>query len=185
MFDPIRSASQLIDAAVCLANAGGRQRIAVAAAEDPDVLEALSKACDRGMVEPFLFGNREKIFSVCRELSLDTRRFRIFHNADADGAALQAVAFADEGKADIIMKGFVSTSVILKAVLSKDFSLRRSDTLSHVAVLEVPGYHKLLSFTDGGVVVRPDLTQKASIVRNYLTVARALGIVNPRIALLG
>ncbi|MBN1503662.1 MAG: phosphate butyryltransferase, partial [Candidatus Eisenbacteria bacterium] len=96
-----------------------------------------------------------------------------------------AAVFADSGEADVIMKGFVSTSTLMKAVLSKDLRLRMSDTLSHVALLEIPGYHKLLGFTDGGVLVRPDLEQKIDIVKNYLSVAEALGIETPKMALLG
>lgn len=175
----------MIEAARCLAKAGKRQRIAVAAAQDPDVLDALAEAFDEEIVEPYLFGDREKILSICKELSLDPARFTISDHADPVEATRQAVAFADSGRADIIMKGFVSSSVIMKAVLSKEFSLRRSDTLSHVAVLDVPRYHKLLSFTDGGVVVKPDLPQKIDIVKNYLGVATALGIEVPKIAILG
>jgi phosphate butyryltransferase len=181
----VRRASELIERARALAKLGKRQRIAVAAAQDPDVLDALSEAFEEGIAEPYLFGDREKILALCGELSLDASKFRIFHFPDPDEAAREAVAFADAGEADIIMKGFVSSSSIMKAVLSKEFTLRRSDTLSHVAVLDVPGYHKLLSFTDGGVVVRPDFNQRIDIVRNYLSVAGALGIEFPRIAILG
>jgi len=182
---PIRTAAELIARARTLAMTGKRQRVAVAAAQDPDVLEALSEAFDEGIAEPHLFGDREKILAICSELSLDSSRFRITHVIDPGEAAREAVAFADAGKADVIMKGFVSSSVIMKAVLSKEFTLRRSDTLSHVAVLEVPGYHKLLSFTDGGVVVKPDFRQRIDIVNNYLCVARALGIELPKISILG
>jgi phosphate butyryltransferase len=182
---PIRRASELIERARALAGAGRRQRIAVAAAQDPDVLDALSEAFEEGIAEPYLFGDREKILAICGQLSLDASKFSISHFPDPAEAAREAVAFADAGEADIIMKGFVSSSVIMKAVLSKEFTLRRSDTLSHVAVLDVPGYHKLLSFTDGGVVVRPDFGQRIDIVRNYLGVAAALGIGLPKIAILG
>ncbi|MCX5801587.1 MAG: phosphate acyltransferase [Candidatus Eisenbacteria bacterium] len=182
---PIRRASDLIERARALAGTGRRHRIAVAAAQDPDVLDALNEALEEGIAEPHLFGDREKILAICRELSLDASRFHIYHVPDPGEAARQAVAFADAGEAEIIMKGFVSSSVIMKAVLSKEFNLRRSDTLSHVAVLDVPGYHKLLSFTDGGVVVRPDFEQKKGILRNYLSVAAALCIDHPKIALLG
>jgi len=185
MKEPIRRASELIERARGLAKTGRRQRIAVAAAQDTDVLDALSEAFDEGIVEPYLFGDREKILAICRELSLDSSKFSISHFPDPSEATTHAVAFADAGEADIIMKGFVSSSVIMKAVLSKEFKLRRSDTLSHVAVLDVPGYHKLLSFTDGGVVVRPDFAQRIDIVRNYLSVAGALGVQVPKIAILG
>jgi phosphate butyryltransferase len=182
---PIRSASELIERARGLKNLGHGQRIAVAAAQDPDVLDAVFEASTEGIVEPYLFGDRDKINALSSELGLDASRFKIFHHPDTLVAAREAVAFADSGEADIIMKGFVSSSVLLKAVLSREFSLRCSDTLSHVAVLDIPGYHKLLSLTDGGVLVRPDLQQKVHMIENFLSVARALGIETPKVALLG
>jgi len=181
----IRTASQLIEEARNLNKAGKKRRIAVAAAQDPDVLDAVHGASQDGIVDAHLFGDREKILAICEEANLDPSRFTIHNQIDPASAARDAVAFADSGEADIIMKGFLSTSTLMKAVLSKEFRLRMSDTLSHVAVLEIPGYHKLLGFTDGGVVVKPDLRQRIDIVANYLSVARALGIETPKIALLG
>ncbi len=182
---PIRTASQLIQEARDLAQTGKRRRVAVAAAQDPDVLDAVHEASVEGVVEAHLFGDRQKISAICANANLDDSVFTIHDQPDPASAARDAAAFADSGQADIIMKGFVSTSVLMKAVLSKDLRLRMSDTLSHVALLGIPGYHKLLGFTDGGVVVRPDLKQKMDIVTNYLSVAGALRIETPKIALLG
>ncbi len=182
---PIRTYSQLVEAARNLAKAGQKRRIAVAAAQDPDVLDAVHEASVEGIVTAHLFGDREKISAICAKANLDESVFTTHDQPDPASAARDAAAFADAGEADIIMKGFVSTSTLMKAVLSKELGLRMSDTLSHVALLGIPGYHKLLGFTDGGVVVRPDLKQKMDIVRNYLSVAGALGIETPRIALLG
>ena len=182
---PVRTYSQLIEEAKRLARTGKKHRIAVAAAQDPDVLDAVHEASVEGIVEAHLFGDREKISAICAEANLNQSLFTIHGQPDPAAAARDAAAFADSGEADIIMKGFVSTSTLMKAVLSKDLRLRVSDTLSHVALLGIPGYHKLLGFTDGGVVVRPDLKQKIDIVRNYLLVAAALGIAAPKIALLG
>ena len=157
----------------------------MAAAQDPDVLDAVHEASIEGIVEAHLFGDSEKISAICAKARLDQSLFTTHHQPDPATAAREAAVFADAGEADIIMKGFVSTSTLMKAVLSKDLRLRMSDTVSHVALLGIPGYHKLLGFTDGGVLVRPDLKQKMDIVRNYLSVAAALGIDAPRIALLG
>ena len=182
---PIRTYSQLIDEAKRLTAEGRKRRVAVAAAQDPDVLDAVHEASVEGIVEAHLFGDREKISAICERADLDQSLFTTHDQPDPAAAARDAAVFADAGQADIIMKGFVSTSTLMKAVLSKDLRLRMSDTLSHVALLGIPGYHKLLGFTDGGVVVRPDLKQKMDIVRNYLSVAAALNIEIPKIALLG
>ena len=182
---PIGTYSELIEEAKRLTKAGKKRRIAVAAAQDPDVLDAVHEASVEGIVEAHLFGDREKISAICAEANLDQSLFTIHDQSDPTIAAREAAVFADSGEADIIMKGFVSTSTLMKAVLSKDLRLRMSDTLSHVALLGIPGYHKLLGFTDGGVLVRPDLKQKIDIIRNYLSVAEALGITAPKIALLG
>jgi phosphotransacetylase len=182
---PIRTALQLVAEARNLNKPGKERMMAVAAAQDPDVLNAVHEASREGIVDAHLFGDGEKILAICRKDGLDPSRFPIHDEPDPASAARDAVAFADSGGADIIMKGFVSTSTLMKAVLSKEFRLRMSDTLSHVAVLDIPGYHKLVGFTDGGVVVRPDSKQKIDIVTNYLTVAGALGIRTPKIALLG
>jgi phosphate butyryltransferase len=157
----------------------------VAAAQDPDVLDAVHEASVEGIVTAHLFGDREKISAICAQAGLDQTVFTVHDQPDPASAARDAAVFADAGEADVIMKGFVSTSTLMKAVLSKDLGLRMSDTLSHVALLGIPGCSKLLGFTDGGVVVRPDLTQKMDIVRNYLSVAGALGIQTPKVALLG
>ncbi len=185
MREPIRTAAELVARARDLGRTGHTQRIAVAVAQDPDVLEALHEAAREGIVEPHLFGHRAEIRALSEKMDLDDSGFTIHDQPDPVAAARDAVAFADSGGADIIMKGFVSSSALLKAVLSKEFSLRISETLSHVAVLEVPGYHKLLSITDGGVLVRPDVRQKMDIIENYLSVARALRIETPKVALLG
>lgn len=182
---PIRTYSQLIEEARRLTKAGKKRRVAVAAAQDPDVLDAVYEASVEGIVEAHLFGDRQKISAICAKANLDQSLFTTHDQPDPASAAREAAVFADSGHADIIMKGFVSTSTLMKAVLSKELRLRVSDTLSHVALLGIPGYHKLLGFTDGGVVVKPDLKQKMDIVRNYLSVADALGIETPRIALLG
>jgi phosphate butyryltransferase len=88
------------------------------------------------------------------------------------------------GEADIIMKGFLPTSSLLRAVLAKNRGLRRSEVLSHCAVLSHSEYPRLLNITDGGMVVNPDFNQKVKIIENAVTVMRALGVEKPRVALL-
>ena len=86
---------------------------------------------------------------------------------------MKAAALARDGRADLLMKGFVDTSLIMKAVLSRENELRRSSTISHDAVMEVPGYDRLLHVTDSAMNIAPTLEQKAAILENAVEVAHA------------
>jgi phosphate butyryltransferase len=100
-------------------------------------------------------------------------------------AAHAAITLAADGKADAIMKGFLPTSALLKVVLDKQYDLRGPNTISHCAVLDIPGYHKLLNMTDGGMVVKPDTDQKYQILENAVLIAKALGLSPVKIAVSG
>ena len=185
MAEPILSSDQIISAAAKLSSGDKRKMVAVAAAQDADVIGALSSAEAEGILDATLFGDETLIRKMAAEGNFDISRLRIVHNPDVKAATVDAVRMAADGKADVIMKGFVSTSALLKTVLAKDFDLRTKNTLSHVAVLDIPGYHKLLAMTDGGMVVKPDLEQKFQILENAVLVAQALGLSPVRVAISG
>jgi len=183
--EPIKSSDQIIATARELGAAGRKKMVAVAGAQDVDVLGALASARDEGILEATLFGDKAVIRELAEKNGIDLAGFVIVNVAGAAAAAHEAVKMASEGDADVIMKGFVSTSALLKTVLAREFNLRTENTLSHTAVLGLPGYHKLLSITDGGMVVRPDREQKKQILENAAMVCRALGINPVRVALSG
>jgi phosphate butyryltransferase len=89
-----------------------------------------------------------------------------------------------EGEADGLMKGKVSTPGLLKAVLNKKYNLRTDRLLSHIALMEIPSYHKLLLFTDGGMVITPNLEQKVGILLNGVQVMQGIGVQRPKVAVL-
>ncbi len=182
---PIMSSDQIIERAQEISRKGKRKMVAVAGASDVDVLGALSSANTDGILDATLFGDRDKINKCAAGGEVDISKFDIVHNNDASGATYEAVKMAAEGNADVIMKGFVSTSGLLKTVLSHDFNLKTKNLVSHSAVLDIPGYHKLLAMTDGGMVVRPDLEQKIQIMENAALVIRALGLKPVKVALSG
>ncbi|MCX6826156.1 MAG: phosphate acyltransferase [candidate division Zixibacteria bacterium] len=179
----IQSSDQIISAAAKISGSGRKKMVAVAAAQDVDVIDALSSAETDGILDATLFGDKTLIEKMAAEGKIDISRLKVIDEKDPNMATVAAVKMAAEGKADIIMKGFISTSILLKTVLSKDFNLRTKNTLSHVAVLDIPGYHKLLALTDGGMVVKPDLDQKLQLLENAVGVARALGVKPIRVAL--
>jgi len=182
---PITSSDQIIESAIVLAGKTGKKMVAVPGASDVDVLGALSSANADGILDAALFGDREKIKRAADEGRVDISKFTVIHEEDPGRATYGAVKMAADGDADVIMKGFVSTSALLKTVLARDFDLRTNNLVSHAAVLDIPGYHKLLSMTDGGMVVRPDLDQKIQIAENAILVAKALGLKPVKVAISG
>jgi phosphate butyryltransferase len=164
---------------------GVRMRtVAVAAAADGAVLQAVVDARAQGIADAVLLGDPGEIEELSEKLSLNLDGVHIESTPDAEAAAARAADMAASGDADVIMKGFLPTSTLLKAVLAKERGLKRSDVLSHCAVLSLPEYPRLLNVTDGGMVVSPDFNQKVKIIENAVIVSRALGIEKPRIALL-
>ncbi len=179
----LKSSDDIIAAAQKLSRRGKPYRVAVAAAQDVDVLGAMQSAHDDGICVGSLFGDETKIRQLASEHGLSLDGMDIVDRPDAGEAVLSAVEMASTGEADVIMKGFVSTSTLLKGVLDRRFNLRAGPTLSHVAVLTLPGYPKLLMITDGGMMVKPTLEQRLDVLKNAVVVGRALGIDPVRVAL--
>lgn len=152
--------------------------LAVAAAEDEPVIEAVVAAKKLGLVRPILFGDEQKI----RELLGSETEIEVVAAATPEESAHLACQAADEGRADMILKGLLETKTLLKEVLNKEFDLRRSPVLSHVMIYDIPTYHKLLLTTDGGMVAYPTLEQKVEILRNAVQVAHKLEIECPKAA---
>ncbi len=179
----LKSSVDIIAAAQKLSRRGKPYRVAVAVAQDADVLGAVQSAHDDGICVGSLFGDETKIRQLAAEHGISLDGMDIINRPDPGEAVLSAVEMASSGDADVIMKGFVSTSTLLKGVLDRRFNLRAGPTLSHVAVLTLPGYHKLLMITDGGMMVKPTLEQRLDILKNAVVVGRALGIDPVRVAL--
>jgi len=161
------------------------RKIAVAAAGDQDVLEALKNAIGHGIVEPILIGIKKKIQSISDEIGFDISSFELIDIEDKFEASAMAVKMIKEGKAEILMKGLVSTGVLLKAVLDKEVGLRKGELLSHVAIFETPYYHKLLGVTDAAMNVDPELMDKIGIIKNAVDVFHKIGYDNPKVAIVG
>jgi phosphate butyryltransferase len=159
-----------------------RKKIAVAAAQDEPVLEAVKNAIELGIAEAILIGDSEKIKDICADINLDVNDLEIIHEPDNNKAALKAVELVSTGKAHMVMKGLLETATILKAVLNKEIGLRTGKLMSHVAVFEVPGYDRLILLTDAALNMYPDLKAKVDIVNNAVAVAQAIDIAEPKVA---
>lgn len=165
-------------------NATSKKRVVVVAAQDEHTLEAVFKARRHGIVEPILIGHKAKIKEILQQLneSIDDEAIiNVEHEADA---AMRAVEFIHENKADFIMKGKIQTSDLLKAVVNKEKGLRTGSVMSHIVLHEVPTYHKLLAVTDGGMMMYPTLTEKKQIIENAVNTFIAMGYEKPKVAVL-
>lgn len=159
------------------------RRIAVAAAEDLQVLTAIKRAVEDNIVMPLLVGNREKIEALAREIDLPLDRVEIVDNqGEAALSAQMAAGLIRDGRADVLMKGSVGTADLLRAVLDKGNGLRTESLLSHVAFFESPYYHKLLCVTDVAMNIAPDLDAKVQILNNAVEACHRIGIAKPKVA---
>ncbi len=163
-------------------NQCGVKKVAVAAAQDEAVLEAVREAKKRGIAEAVLVGDEAKIREIAAGMDMDLSGYEIIDEPDAVQASLKAVKLAHDGVVDMYMKGLVDTKNFLKSVLDKEVGLRTGGPLSHVAVFEVPGIHQLLFLTDVAFMTYPTLEDKVNIINNTVPVARACGIECPKVA---
>lgn len=166
------------------ARALGRKKLAVAAAQDGDVLRSVDQARREGIVEPLLVGDAEQIARAATGADIPLDGYDVIDVKDPAEACREAAAIVSCGKADLLMKGFIDTSVLLKAVLAPEYGLRTGHLLSHVGVLSVAGIDRLLYVTDSAMAIAPDLKDKAAIIENAVKVAHALGNSRPKVAAL-
>lgn len=159
------------------------RKLVVAAAADEPVLIAIKNAYLSGIIIPILVGDKLQIEKIAKNIEFDISKVRIYNEPDTFKASAYAVSIIKEGKADILMKGLVSTATFLKAVLNKEYGLKKGTSLSHIAFFESPYYHKLLAVTDAAMNVYPDLNEKLEILKNAVEVFHKLGNKNPKVAI--
>ena len=158
--------------------------IALACAADGASLEALRDASRQLGVDYLLIGDGVAILEAASGVNFDIDQGKIIQADDENAAAEIAVGLVREGRADILMKGKMQTSSLLKAVVDKEKGIRTGGLMSHMAVLECPAYPKLMYITDGGMVTQPDLAQKRAILQNSLDFLRRMGYDVPKAAVL-
>ena len=176
--------ADIIEKAVSL----GMKKIAVAAAQETSVLEAVVDAWKAGIAEPILVGDPELIEKAQKEANggqgLDLSAFQIVPVKDLYASAAKAVELVRKGEADFLMKGIIDTSLLLKAALNKETGINAGRLASHVAVMEVPTYHKLFVVTDAALNIAPDLPALIDIIASAVKVANSLGVATPKVAML-
>lgn len=164
-----------LDAVIAAAKTGTSGVVAVAAAHDTAVIEAVTAAKKEGIVTPILVGHADQIGKMLTDAGENPADYRIVP-ADSDvDCAKAAVQLVTEGQADFLMKGLLGTADLMRAVLAKEANLRTDSLLSHVMLFETPGYHKMILMSDGGMNTFPDFDKKVQILDNAAGVLHKLG----------
>jgi len=148
---------------------------------------ALAGAIDAGkdgLIVPILVGPKAEIAAVAKAAGIALGDTKIVDVPDSRAAATKAVELVRKGEAELIMKGSLHSDEILAAVIAKETGLRTGRRLSHVFLMDVPTYHKVLLITDGAINIAPTLEDKVDICQNAIDLARTFGIERPKVAIL-
>ena len=159
-------------------------KMCIAAAAEETVLQAVRDARKEDLVDFVLVGDEDRIWRMAMTASLNLKGIEIINVRDPLAAAAVAVRETAAGRADILMKGMVNSADFLRAVLDPEGGMRTDKILSHLAVYEIPGYYRLIYTSDGGLNVNPDLKQKRAILENSVAFLHAVGVTEPRVAIL-
>lgn len=161
-----------------------KRKLAVAAAQDAEVLRALRDARAMGLITPILTGDPEAIRQAADGCGVTLDGIEILAAQDDEAAARLAVTLVRDGHADMLMKGILQTATLLRAVLKEADGLRGYGLLSHVSVLGSPYLGRQVLLTDAAMVPYPDLGEKAKLLENAVAVAHRLGIADPKVAVI-
>jgi phosphotransacetylase len=151
---------------------------------DRDSLLGAIEAARRRLIVPILVGPIAKIRAAAVAAEVDLAPYRIVDAPHSHGAAAQAVAMARAGEVEALMKGSLHTDELMGAVIDSATGLRTDRRVSHVFVMDVPAYPRLLLITDAAINLTPDLDVKADICRNAIALAKILGVETPKVAIL-
>jgi phosphotransacetylase/acyl dehydratase len=151
--------------------------------DTPSLLGAVEAARSR-LIIPVLVGPEDKIRAAAEQARIDLSSYEIVSTEHSDAAAQAAVAMARSGRAEALMKGALHTDELMHAVLDHERGLRTARRISHVFVIDAPGYPRPLFVTDAAINIYPTLADKHDIVQNAIDLAHALGVAQPRVAIL-
>ena len=157
---------------------------AVAHPCEESALSGAIEAANLRLIVPILIGPRDKIESTAKPAGLDISKYQIVDTPHSHASAARAVELVREAEAELLMKGSLHTDELMAAVVSRDRGLRTNRRISHVFVMDVPTYHKVLLVTDGAINIAPTLEDKAEICQNAIDLIVALGLKRPKVAIL-
>jgi phosphate acetyltransferase len=157
---------------------------AVAHPCEQTALEAAIDAGEKGLIRPILVGPEAKIREIAAKHGIDLGHTRIVDTPHSHASAAKAVELVRQGQAEILMKGSLHSDEILGAVVAKETGLRTGRRISHVFIMDVPTYHKVLIVTDAAINIAPSLEDKVHIIQNAIDLATSLGLARPKVAIL-
>jgi phosphotransacetylase len=157
---------------------------AVAYPCETTALSGAIEASNRGLIMPLLVGPANRIAETADEANINLNGQVIIDVPESTLAAAKAVELIREGRAEILMKGSLHTDELMAAVVSREGGLRTARRISHVFVMDVPTYHKVLIVTDGAINIAPTLEDKVDICQNAIDLAISLGLEKPKVAIL-
>jgi len=159
-------------------------RTAVVHPVDTPSLLGTVEAARAKLIVPVLIGPEAKIRAAAAQAELDLAPYEIVATEHSDAAAAQAVAMARARKVEALMKGALHTEELMRAVVDRDHGLRTARRISHVYAIDAPGYPRPIFITDAAINIYPTLQEKRDIVQNAIDLVHALGILEPRVAIL-
>ena len=157
---------------------------AVAHPCEVSALSGAIEAADEGLIVPILVGPRTKIEATAKAAGIDLKNFEIVDTPHSVASAARAVELLRDAKAELLMKGSLHTDELMAAVVSREGGLRTGRRISHVFVMDVPTYHKVLVVTDGAINIAPTLEDKVDICQNAIDLCVSLGLEKPKVAIL-
>jgi len=157
---------------------------AVAHPCEATALSGAVEAASRGLIVPLLVGPAAKIAETAAEAQLDISNLEIVDVPHSHASAMKAVELVKQGRAEILMKGSLHTDELMSAIVSREGGLRTGRRISHVFIMDVPTYHKVLIVTDAAINIAPALEDKVDIVQNAIDLAISLGLERPKVAIL-
>ena len=151
---------------------------------DETSLRGVVEAQEAGLIKPILVGPVKKIQDTASRYGLNIAPFEIVDVPHSDAAAAKGVELVRAGRGELLMKGSLHTDELMRCVTAGETGLRTARRISHVFVMDVPGYPETLFITDAAINIFPDLDCKRDIVQNAIDLYRDIGLGTPRVALL-
>jgi phosphate butyryltransferase len=158
--------------------------LVVANPSDKSIIIAINDAYQMGLIRPVLVGNKKKILDLLMELGINKKGYEIYNAKNQKDAALMSVKLVNKQESSILMKGHLESDILFDELIDENHGLKSGTILSHIGVLDIPNYHKLLFISDAYFNILPSEDEKIKIIENTVSFVRSLGIVKPKIALI-
>src|SRR6516165_12568390 len=157
---------------------------AVAHPCEKTALSAAIEAAEKGLIKPILVGPIARVEAIAKSSGIDLDGVEFVDAPHSNASAAKAVEAVRDGRAELLMKGSLHTDELMTAIVARDGGLRTGRRISHVFIMDVPTYHKVLIVTDAAINIAPALEDKVDIVQNAIDLAISLGLEKPKVAIL-